>query len=80
MIREIVLAGGIFYLVINAVQLVQHQSVAGEGLVIGIIYLIGVGAFWYSQEEPLKKWEYLVVWTAVLLFVVYGVLHYGGML
>jgi uncharacterized membrane protein len=80
MIREIVLAGGVFYLVINAVQLVENQSVGGEGLLVGIIYLIGVGAFWYSEEEPLKKWEYLVIWVAVLLFVVYGVLHYGGML
>ena len=47
---------------------------------MGIIYLIGAGAFWYHEEEPLKKWEYLVIWVAVLLFVVYGVLHYGGML
>jgi uncharacterized membrane protein len=80
MIREIVLAGGVFYLAINAIQLVQHQSVGGEGLLVGIIYLVGAGAFWYSEEEPLKKWEYLVIWVAVLLFVVYGLLHYGGML
>lgn len=80
MIREIVLAGGVLYLAINAIQLIENQSVGGEGLLVGIIYLIGVGAFWYSEEEPLKKWEYLVIWVAVLLFVVYGVLHYGGML
>jgi hypothetical protein len=54
--------------------------VGGEGLAVGVIYLVGVGAFWFREEEPLKKWEYLVVWVAVLLFVVYGVLHYGGML
>jgi hypothetical protein len=79
MIREIVLAGGVFYLLINAIQLVQNQSVGGEGLAVGVIYLIGVGAFWYQEEEPLKKWEYLVIWVAVLLFVAYGMLHYGGM-
>jgi hypothetical protein len=79
MIREIVLAGGAFYLLINAVQLAQNQSVGEEGLAVGVIYLIGVGAFWYKEEDPLKKWEYLVIWVAVLLFVVYGVFHYGGM-
>ncbi|MBP1929255.1 hypothetical protein J2741_001802 [Methanolinea mesophila] len=79
MIREIILAGGAFYLLINIVQLVQNQSVGGEGLAVGVIYLIGVGAFWSREEEPLKKWEYLVIWVAVLLFVVYGALHYGGM-
>ena len=80
MIREIVLAGGVFYLLINAIQLAQNQSVGGEGLAVGVIYLVGVGVFWFREEELLKKWEYLVVWVAVLLFVVYGVLHYGGML
>jgi hypothetical protein len=80
MIREIVLAGGAFYLLINAIQLAQNQTVGGEALVVGIIYLVGVGAFWFREEQPLKKWEYPVVWVAVLLFVVYGVLHYGGML
>ena len=80
MIKEFVLAGGILYILINGIQVLDRPSVNMQGLAVAILLLAASSVFWYREEKPLKKWEYLLVWCGVLLFVLYGALNYGGVL
>ncbi|HUU75757.1 MAG TPA: hypothetical protein VMW63_06660 [Methanoregulaceae archaeon] len=80
MIKEIILATGVLYLAINGIQVINRAAINMQGLAIGILLLAVSGVFWYGEQEPLKKWEYMTVWGGVLLFVIYGVLTFGGVL
>jgi uncharacterized membrane protein len=80
MIKEFVLAGGIFYILLDGVQIIGRPSVNMQGLAVGILLLAATSVFWYREEVPLKRWEYLLVWCAVMLFVLYGALNLGGIL
>lgn len=80
MIREFILAGGILYLLIDGVQILDRPTISLQGVAVGFLLLVISGVFWFQEEESLRKWEYLFVWCAVLLFVGYGMLNFGGVL
>jgi uncharacterized membrane protein len=80
MIREVLLGAGITYLIILAIQIIQRPSVASEALAAGSLIMIATGFYWYGSHEGVHKWEIIMLWTAILLFVIYGILKYSGVL
>jgi len=80
MIREVLLGAGITYLIILAIQVLQRPSVASGALAAGSLIMIGTGCSWYGRDESVHAWEIIMLWSAVLLFVIYGILKYTGVI
>jgi len=80
MIREILLGAGITYLVILIIQIGQRPSTALGALAAGSLILIATGCYWYSRHESVHKWEIVMLWAAILLFVIYGIMKFLGVL
>ena len=80
MIREILLGAGITYLIILAIQIIQRPSVATGALAAGSLIMIAAGFYWYGSHEGVHKWEIIMLWSAILLFVIYGILKFSGVL
>jgi hypothetical protein len=51
-----------------------------EGLVVSLVLAIATAYFLIHDEHRLHMSEMVALWAAVLLFLVYGVLKYGGVL
>jgi len=80
MIRELVLLGGVFYIVIALVQWVQNQTVQVEAaLVAGILVVLSL-IHYARDEERLKKIEMAGLWLAIAFFVGYALAKAGGYL
>jgi hypothetical protein len=80
MIREVLLGAGITYLVILAIQIVQRPTVALGALAAGSILMMAAGFYWYGNHEGVHKWEIVMLWSAIFLFVIYGVLKFLGVI
>ncbi|MCE5297587.1 MAG: hypothetical protein MUE45_03565 [Methanoregulaceae archaeon] len=80
MIREILLGAGITYLIILAIQVIQRPSVATGALAAGSVIMIAAGIYWYGSHEGVHKWEIIMLWSAIFLFVIYGILKFSGVL
>lgn len=80
MIREILLGAGITYLIILAIQIIQRPSVAMGALAAGSLIILATGFYWYGSHEGVHKWEIIMLWSAILLFVIYGILKFSGVL
>lgn len=80
MIREVLLGAGVTYLIILAIQIIQRPSTALGALAAGSLIMIAVGCYWYNSHEAIHRWEITMLWSAVFLFVIYGVLKFLGVL
>jgi uncharacterized membrane protein len=80
MIREVILLGGAIYLVILAVQLFQVPSEALGVVIAASILALATGLYWYDNHYRIHTWELVALWSVVLLFLVYGLLKYAGVL
>jgi hypothetical protein len=80
MIREILLGAGITYLIVLAIQIIQRPSIAMGALAAGSLIIIATGFYWYRGHEGVHKWEIIMLWSAILLFVIYGILKFSGVL
>lgn len=80
MIREILLGAGITYLLILAIQIIQRPSVATGALAAGSLIMIAAGLYWYDSHEGVHRWEIIMLWSAIFLFVIYGILKFSGVL
>jgi hypothetical protein len=80
MIREILLGAGITYLIILAIQIIQRPSVAVGALAACSLLIIATVFYWYGSHEGVHKWEIIMLWSAILLFVIYGILKFSGVL
>lgn len=80
MIREAILFGGVLYVLITIAQIIERPSIWAEGVVVACVLAIATAYYVLKDEHRLHTTEILVLWAAVLLFVVYGILKYGGML
>jgi multisubunit Na+/H+ antiporter MnhB subunit len=78
MIREVILGGGIIYLIIILLQAIARPSVGMEAIVAGSILAVATAFYWYRNHEGLHRWEAVALWGAVFLFLLYGVLKYTG--
>ncbi|HNT08185.1 hypothetical protein [Methanoculleus sp.] len=80
MIRELVLVGGVIYIVIALVQWFENQTVQGEALVFAGILVVLSLAHYASDEERLKRLEMAGLWLMIALFAGYAIAKAGGIL
>jgi hypothetical protein len=80
MIREAILFGGVLYVLITIAQVIDRPAIWSEGIVVAIMLAIATAYYLIHDEHRLHTAEMAALWAAVLLFVVYGMLKFGGML
>jgi O-antigen/teichoic acid export membrane protein len=80
MIREVILFGGVLYILITIAQLIDRPSIWAEGIIVSVVLAIATAYYLMKDEHRLHTAEIVALWAAVLLFVVYGMLKYGGLL
>ena len=80
MIREAILFGGVLYILIAIAQIIDRPAIWAEGIVIAVVLAIATACYLMQDEHRLHTKEIVSLWAAVLLFVVYGTLKYGGLL
>ena len=78
MIRECILAGGILYVIITVIQVIQRPSILIEGVVVGFALSFATAFYLTRNEHTLHASEAAALWAAVLLFAVYGMFKLGG--
>jgi hypothetical protein len=78
MIRECILAGGILYVIITVIQVIQRPSILMEGVVVGFALAFATAFYLTRNEHTLHASEAVALWAAVLLFAVYGMFKLGG--
>jgi hypothetical protein len=80
MIREAVLFGGAMYVLISFAQIINRPVIWSEGIVVAIVLAIATAYYLIQDEHRLHISEIVALWAAVLLFMVYALLKYGGVL
>jgi hypothetical protein len=80
MIREAILFGGIMYILITIAQIIDRPAIWSEGIVVAIILGIATAYYLIHDEHRLHISEIAALWAAVLLFMVYALLKFGGVL
>jgi hypothetical protein len=80
MIREAILFGGVIYILITIAQILDRPSIWSEGIIVAIILAVTTAYYLIHDEHRLHTSEIVALWAAVLLFVVYGILKFGGVL
>lgn len=79
MIREAILFGGVLYTLITIAQIIDRPSIWAEGIIVAIVLAIATAYYLIKDEHRLHTAEIAALWAAVFLFVVYGMLKYGGL-
>ena len=80
MIREAILFGGVLYILITIMQVIDRPVIWTEGIVVSIALAAATTFYLVTDDHRLHISEIIALWAAVLLFVVYGCLKYGGAL
>ena len=80
MIREAILFGGVLYVLIAIAQIIDRPAIWSEGIVVAIVLAIATACYLIHDEHRLHLSEIVALWAAVLLFMVYTLLKYGGIL
>jgi hypothetical protein len=78
MIREAILFGGVLYILITIAQVLDRPMIWLEGVVVSVAFAAATTFYLMHDEHKLHTSEIIALWAAVLLFVVYGCLKYGG--
>ena len=78
MIRKCILAGGAIYVIIAIIQVIQRPAVAFEGITVITGLALATMFYLTRREHELHTWEAVAFWASVLLFAVYGILKFGG--
>ncbi len=80
MIREAILFGGAMYILISIAQIIDRPAIWSEGIVVSLVLAIATACYLIDDEHRLHISEIVALWAAVLLFMVYALLKYGGVL
>ncbi|NLA38455.1 MAG: hypothetical protein GX882_03530 [Methanomicrobiales archaeon] len=80
MIRELVLLGGVAYIIIALVQGMQNQAVQTDAVLFAGVLVVLSLIHYVRSEERLKKVEVMGLWLAIALFAGYALLRAGGLL
>ena len=80
MIREAILFGGVLYILITIAQVLDRPMIWLEGVIVSVALAAATTFYLIHDEHKLHTSEIIALWAAVLLFVVYGCLKYGGVL
>jgi len=78
MIREAILFGGVLYILLTLAQVLDRPMIWVEGFVVSVAFAAAITFYLIRDEHKLHISEIVALWAAVLLFVVYGFLKYGG--
>jgi hypothetical protein len=80
MIREAILFGGALYILISLAQIIERPAIWPEGIVVALVLAVSTAYYLIHDKHRLHYSEIAALWAAVLLFLVYGILKYGGVL
>lgn len=80
MIREAIAFGGVLYILITIMQVLDRPVIWLEGIVVSIALAAATAFYLMQDEHRLHTSEIVALWAAVLLFAVYGCLKSGGVL
>lgn len=78
MIRKAILFGGVLYILITLAQILDRPAILAQGLIVTVALAVATAYYYLLDEHRLHDSEVIAIWAAVLLFVVYGALRYGG--
>ena len=78
MIRKAILYGGVLYILITLMQVLDRPMIWLEGIVVSVALAAATAYYLMQDEHRLHISEMVALWAAVLLFVVYGSLKFGG--
>ena len=80
LIEKAVVAGIAAYILLMAAEIISHPAVLA-GAVIGAVLLgIVASVFLSTREHAVHTGEMILVWAMILLFVLYGVLCWFGVI
>jgi len=79
MIRNAIAGGAAVYGVIMIVQALQRPSAAAGAIAAAFLLAAAGILLWSTDEHRLKTAEMALIWCCVALFLVYGLLAFGGM-
>jgi len=80
LIRQVSLAGIVFYGLIFVIQAMDHRPVWAESVAgIAIITFLAVLSF-KTDEHELHLGEMVLIWSCILLFALYALLRAGGII
>jgi O-antigen/teichoic acid export membrane protein len=80
MIREAILFGGVLYTLIAIAQIIDRPTIWSEGIIVALVLAIATAYYLIHDEHRLHVSEIIALWAAVLLFLVYAILKFGGLL
>lgn len=80
MIRESILFGGALYVLITIAQIIDRPAIWSEGIVVSVVLAVATAYYLIHDEHRLHTSEIVALWAAVLLFMVYTLLKFGGLL
>ena len=80
MIREAILFGGVLYILITVAQIIDRPAIWSEGIIVALVLAIATAYYLIHDEHRLHISEMVALWAAVLLFLVYATLKFGGVL
>ncbi len=80
MIREAILFGGVLYVLITVAQIIDRPVIWSEGIIVALVLAIATACYLIHDEHRLHISEMVALWAAVLLFLVYATLKFGGVL
>ena len=80
MIREAILFGGVLYILITVAQIIDRPAIWSEGIIVALVLAIATACYLIHDEHRLHISEMVALWAAVLLFLVYATLKFGGVL
>ena len=80
MIREAILFGGVLYILITIAQIIDRPTIWSEGIVVAVVLALATAYYLTHDEHRLHISEIAALWAAVLLFMVYALLKFGGVL
>jgi hypothetical protein len=80
MIQKAILFGGVLYILITFMQVLDRPTIWLEGFVVSVALAAATAYYLMQDEHRLHTSEMVALWAAVLLFAVYGILKFGGVL
>ena len=80
MIREAILFGGAMYILISIAQIIDRPAIWSEGIVVALVLAIATAYYLIHDEHRLHVSEIVALWAAVLLFMIYALLKFRGVL
>ena len=78
MIRELLTIGAGLYIVIAIVQAAENPAVLAGSVVLVLLLVVVSMLAWLRDKELVKRYEMIMVWCSILLFLLYALIQLGG--